>query len=170
MGRSLRSSSGRGNHVTALLLCVGGSSQRDSAAAWPLECCPGRSCLPALALHFLPICHWCPSSCCHVAESQSGWVCVSPKSIAGHLRGVFWEPHNFFCCSNPTGFYSQKLWELMFLVLKPWARWSGLGLGSFAPRVSLPFFNYHMWIWDHPFLSAYLSIPLCFSAPPTHLD
>ena len=32
--------------------------------------------------------------------------------------------------TNPTtsGFYSQKLWGLIFLALEPWAGWSGVGL------------------------------------------
>ena len=32
--------------------------------------------------------------------------------------------------STSTGFYSQKLWRLQFLVLEPWVGWSGLGPGS----------------------------------------
>ena len=31
------------------------------------------------------------------------------------------------------GFYSQKLWGLTFLMLEPWAGWSGVGLGSLTP-------------------------------------
>ena len=56
-----------------------------------------------------------------------------------------------------TGFYSQ-IRGLIFLVLELWARWSGLGLGSLAPEVSLPIVIYHMWIRDCPFC---ISVPLC---------
>ena len=38
---------------------------------------------------------------------------------------------------TPTGFYSQKLWGSIFLVLEPWAVQAGLGQGSLAPKVSL---------------------------------
>ena len=42
-----------------------------------------------------------------------------------------------------TGFYNQKLWGFIFLVLEPWAVWSGLGLGSLAPKVSFLIFIRH---------------------------
>ena len=42
--------------------------------------------------------------------------------------------------SIPTGFCSQKLWELIFLVLEFWARGSGVGLGLLTPEISLPNF------------------------------
>ncbi|KAF6114584.1 hypothetical protein HJG60_010549 [Phyllostomus discolor] len=39
--------------------------------------------------------------------------------------------------ANPTttGFYSQKLWGLIFLALEPWDGWSGVGLGSLTPEI-----------------------------------
>ena len=40
---------------------------------------------------------------------------------------------------SPTGFYNQKLWGLIFPILEHWAVQSGLG--SLAPKVSLPIFN-----------------------------
>ena len=45
---------------------------------------------------------------------------------------------------TPTDFYSQKLWGFIFPVLEPWTVWSGLGLGSLAPKVSLLIFIHHM--------------------------
>ena len=39
--------------------------------------------------------------------------------------------------SIPTGFCSQKLWGLIFLALEPWSGGPGVGLGLFAPEISL---------------------------------
>ena len=50
------------------------------------------------------------------------------------------RPAVYFATPTPTGFYSQKLWRFIFLVLEPRAVWSGLGLGSLASKVSLPIF------------------------------
>ena len=55
------------------------------------------------------------------------------------------------------GVYTQKLWECLFLALEPWAVWSGLGLWSFSPKVSVLIC---MWIWDCP-----LHHHCCLSAP-----
>ena len=60
-------------------------------------------------------------------------------------------PENSSATPTPTGFYSQKLWGLNFLVLEPWALWSGVGLGSLASERSVLIFIYHTWMWDHPF-------------------
>ena len=48
----------------------------------------------------------------------------------------------------------------IFLAPEPWAGWSGLGLGSLTPEVSLPFFIHHTTMWDCPFPSPCLSAPL----------
>ena len=64
---------------------------------------------------------------------------------------------------------------------EPWAVRSGLWLGLLTPKVSLPVFIHHTWMWDHPFCSHFcLSVPHHVSAPlhhvsvtlplPTHLD
>ena len=37
----------------------------------------------------------------------------------------------------PTGFYIQKLWSSVFLMLEPLAVESDLGLGSLVPKISL---------------------------------
>ena len=77
-----------GQPVSLLCCSVWGRDHRgDDASAWP----PG-SCLSSLALHFLPICHWCPSSCCTGAKSQRQWVRMSPKAIAGPFMGVSLNP------------------------------------------------------------------------------
>ena len=51
----------------------------------------------------------------------------------------------------PSGFYSQNLWNLIFLTLVLWAGWSCVGLVSLAPKVSLPIFIHYMWMCDCPF-------------------
>ena len=38
--------------------------------------------------------------------------------------------YSFTIC---TGFYSKKLWGLIFLVLESWAEGIGVGLGPLAP-------------------------------------
>ena len=38
---------------------------------------------------------------------------------------------------SSSGFCSQKLWELIFLALGPWAAGHGMGLGLLAPEISL---------------------------------
>ena len=40
-----------------------------------------------------------------------------------------------------------------------WAEWFGIGLGSFAPEVSLPTFIHHTWVWDRLFRIS-TSLPL----------
>ena len=39
--------------------------------------------------------------------------------------------------SIPTGFCSQKLWELIFLALEPWAGVPGVELGLLTSEISL---------------------------------
>ena len=57
------------------------------------------SCLDARHLSsFLPVCHWCPSSCYPSAGAQRGWVWVS--SCVGSLRGTFWDSRGFFYWLN----------------------------------------------------------------------
>ena len=80
------------------------------------------------------------------------------------LRGDAWESWGFFCYSNWTGFYIQKLWGLIFLALEPWGGWSDTVLGYLVPKIFLPGYIYHMWVWDWPFP------PLPIFAPPTHLN
>ena len=113
-------------------------------------------------LQFLPICHWCPSSCCPGAGAQRKWDWVSPKSILGPLRGHTWEPHRFFHCPNPTNFYSQKLWGLIFLTLELWARWSGVGLRSLTPN----FYPPHVSVGP----ACSMSLHHFISTPPTRLN
>ena len=67
-----------------------------------------------------------------------------------------WKPLSY-SATLPGGFYSQKLWRLLFLV---WD-WDSLLLrGTYAPEISLPNFIHHTWVLDQLF---------CVSAPPTSL-
>ena len=50
-------------------------------------------------------------------------------------------------------------------VLEPWARWSGLGLGSLTPEVSLPSFIHHMNVGPTVLLLLHFPVPLLSSLP-----
>ena len=63
---------------------------------------------------------------------------VSP--CMGSLRGTAWGSRVSSTNSIPTGFCSQKLWGPIFLALGPWAGGPGVGLGLFAPDISVPKF------------------------------
>ena len=61
------------------------------------------------------------------------------------LRGTAWGPAVSSTDSIPAGFYSQKLWGLIFLALEPWAGETSVGLGLLAPKMSLlNFYPPHM--------------------------
>ena len=115
-------------------------------------------------LQLLHICHWCPSSFCSHGGTQREWVCLSPKPVSGPLRGGSWESQFLPLSQPPTGFYSQKLWGLIFLVLEPWAGLSSVGLGFLAQEISLLTFIHHTWVCDcHSNL--WTSVPLYVSLP-----
>ena len=90
---------------------LGMACRGDSAAAWPLEMCPGESCLQHLpccqSLRF-PVCHLCPSSCCLVLKPR-GWVCISPETFVGPSGGVSRESCLFFCRPNPHWFLQPEV-------------------------------------------------------------
>ena len=118
------------------------------------------------SLHFLPICHRCPSSCCPHAESQSGWVCVSPKTFVGPLRGVSWESCSFFYCPTHHWFLQP---EVMGTCLPGggtwgWVVWSGAritGCWGIPPDFYLPHMNVGLPI----LLPLHATLWLCFSYP-----
>ena len=58
-----------------------------------------------------------------------------------------------------TGFCSQKLWGLIFLVLEPCAGRSGVSLGLLAPKISLPNF-YPPHVGEGPARSASAPLPV----------
>ena len=124
----------------------------DKTVSWHLPWCQ--------SLQFLPICHWCPSSCCSGAESQRKWVCISPKSIAGPLKGISSESCSFFCCPNPPWFIQPEIIGTYLPVtgILDWVIWSWAGI-PFSWGISV----YHMRMWDHPsHISGllHLSVPL----------
>ena len=87
--------------------------------------------------------------------------CWSPEGI--RLSKSFWSPPQEEMPENPTvssadptptGFYSQKLWGLIFLALEPWTGWSDVGLRSLVLKISLHFISI-----THGFGTS----PFCFS-------
>ena len=96
---------------------------QEEAVPWHLHQC--------LTLPFLPMYHWCPSSCCPSAGAQREWVCVSPfQSISGSLRRDAWESCQFFFHPNPHWFLQP---EVMGTYLPGtgtmcWVVWCGAGI------------------------------------------
>ena len=88
--------------------------------------------------------HWHPSICCPGAESQNRGICAHFNTVQALYMESPENPTVSSATLTPTGFYSQKLWGFIFLNLDPRSLQSGLGLGSLAPKVSLPIFIYHM--------------------------
>ena len=93
------------------------------------------------------------------------------------------SPENLVVSStapNTSGFYRQKLWGFILLVLEPWTVWSGLGLGLFVPKYPSRFLSTTCECGTvcstaaatslHYTLSPCLSAHLCDSTPPTCLD
>ena len=56
------------------------------------------------------------------------------------FKRSFLKIQSFFHHPTPTDCYSWKSWRRIFPALEPWAVWSGLGLGSPAPKVLSPDF------------------------------
>ena len=120
-------------------------------------------------LQFLPVWHWCPSSCCPDAVAQKEWVCVSPKSILGPWRGDSWEFHCFFHCPNPHWFLQP---EVMGTYLPGtdtlgWVVWCGAGIPH-SQGIPPDFYLPHMGV-GLPVLCLRAFIPLCAS-PCLHLS
>ena len=109
-----------------------------------LQFCPGRSCPLALTLtpgtSILPICPWCCSRCCPSAAAQREGVRVSP-CVRSSKMICLENPAVSSTDPTPAGFQSPKLWGLIFLALEPWTGWSGVELGSLAPKMSLHFMS-----------------------------
>ena len=68
-----------------------------------------------------------------VLNPREGGSALCPKSMWALLEESPENPAVSSAAPTPTGFYVQKLWGFIFLVLEPWAVWPGLGLGSLAP-------------------------------------
>ena len=127
------------------------------------------------SLHFLPVCHWCPSSCCPGATSQREWSCVSPKFAVGPLRGLSWEFPSFFHHSNLRWFLEPEVMGtyLPGIGTLGWVVWSGAGI-SHSWGILSNFYPTHV---DVGLLllclhatSPRLSMLLCISSLPICLD
>ena len=90
---------------------------------------------------------------------------MNPKSVVAFKKSLLRILQFLLLPQNPNGFCSRKLWELIFLVLEPWAWWSRMGLRSLTPKVSLLFFIYQMKMWYCPFPSLNFSAQLCVPMP-----
>ena len=101
-------------------------------------------------LHFLPVCHWCLSSCYLGARAQREWVWASP--CVGSLRGTAWNSCSFFHQLITTVFCIQKIWGLLFWAMELWNPGLGDWCGAGTPHswyIPLKFIH-HMWVWDQP--------------------
>ena len=89
-------------------------------------------------LHFVPVCHWCPSSCCPGAGAQKEWVWVS--LCMGSLRGSAWDLSSFFHQLNPHWFLRPDVTEI-YLTGTPgretWC-WTGTPDSRDSPPEFLP--------------------------------
>ena len=88
---------------------VGEGSERRQ---WPLPTYLSRRKLspsPRQALQFLPVCHWCLSSCDPSAGAQREWVWISP--CVGSLRGNGWDSRSFYHRLNPWWFLQPGVME-----------------------------------------------------------
>ena len=94
------------------------------------------------------------SKCVHGPFERNTWDSTSPPSPSPTLL---------------AGFYSQKLWGLLFLAPELWAGSLVWGWGEpFDPQrgisaaeIPLPIFIHHTWVWDQR---------ICISTPPTSLS
>ena len=110
----------------------------DNAVAWPLEFCLWGSCPQPLA--WVPD----PSISSHMPgiSPATAW---SPEGVSLHRSSVPWGPWKrrllripvSSTAPIPTGYYSQKLWELIFLTLEPWAGWYGVSGVPYSWGISI---------------------------------
>ena len=127
---------------------------------WPLsECLSGRKLPPALTPmpdnSVPPLMSLMPFNLLSLCWSSEG---VSPiKSVHGPFKRNSQIAQQFLSstASIPSGFYSQKLWQHLFLALEPWAGGLDVVLGPLVPEISLLSFICHTWVWKQPIL------PLC---------
>ena len=123
----------------------------EKAAPPALTLMPNGSVPPCMSLVLL--------SCCPSTGAQRVWVPVSLNAGPLRLQKPFAHSATIL-----AGFYSRKLWILLFLALESWA-WvlhgiPGFSGGTSTAEISLLTFLFHMWVWDQPIL---------VSATPTSL-
>ena len=125
MGQVLGNCQGGATCVTALLLCVREGSQRGQCCCLASGILPGRKLCPTHTSLSPHVPHWYTSSCCSGAKSQRGWVCMSPKSIVGPIRGCSFFHHpnsHWFSQPEVMGTYLPGAGTL------GWVVWTGAGI------------------------------------------
>ena len=160
--------------VTTLWLCEEGLRKQTMLlpGLWSFvqeeEVVPKHS-LWCQTLQFLPICHWCPSSCCSGAEAQREWVWLSHKSFKKALLRVL----TFLPLPRPPLVFTTRSYSN----LCSWQWNPGLGnvvldLDPLLVRNLSELYTQHMGV-GLPSLCLHvscLSMYPGFSAPPTSLD
>ena len=124
---------------------------------WPLpallsgETCPPPQFLSwCRTIQFLPVCLWCLSTCCLCVGAQT-----ESKSVHGPFKRKYLGLQKFLSSTAliPTGFYSQKLWKLIF---QHWnTELGGLvwGWDPFLLRYPSQFLSPHMGVWPAHYTS-----------------
>lgn len=88
---------------------------------------------------------WHFASCCSSSRAQGECLRVS-DSVCGPFKGMFGFPAAFHLTWTGrirADFYTQILWELLFLALKPFLGSPSVGLGPSATMIALPMLNHH---------------------------
>ena len=99
-------------------VCERGVKEGTMLLTWPSPCFP--------LFHPLLACDWHPSSCCPGGDSQSGWVCISSRTLGALLMDSPWRPA--VSSATPTPLVcTTKSYEALF----SWCLYPGLcGLAS----------------------------------------
>ena len=109
-------------------------------------------------LQFLPVCHWCLSSCHPGAGVQMG-VSLS-KSVCRFFKRNYLGLQKFLWLS-PCWFLQPEVMGtyLPGTGILGWGTWCGRGTSSFL-SYSFQIFVHHTWVWDQPVLRLSL-LPVC---------
>ena len=162
-GRALGDDQGGATHFITLWLVWREGLERGQCRCLASGDLPGTfpATLPTWLVPFqlLPWC-WIPEQ----ASLCTVYTCAGP------LSRVYWKSGKLFCHPNPHWFLQPEVTGIYL----PGTR--TLGWDPFAPKVLLPMFIHHTWIWDRPcpfhhqHLSAPHGVSSPVSAPPTCLD
>ena len=89
-------------------------------------------------LRFLPICHWCLSSCYSGAGAQREWVRIS--LCTDSLRGTAWDFRIFFHRLNTHWFLQPEVMGTYLLGTGTviWGSWCGAGTPRSRGKLCLP--------------------------------
>ena len=132
---SMRGGLRKGTTISASTSVWEKAAPQLSAWCWTIQLLPPL--LSLMSFNLPPFC-W-----------SSDWVSPS-TSVHGPFKSKCQGVQQLLSstASIPTGFYSQKLWRLIFLVLKPWVGGPGVTLGPLTPDISLLIFICHTWLWN----------------------